>query len=101
MTSQTRTFAAAALVLVPFTAYSLWVIATHGYTGFLMLAGREPWAMQMLLDLFLSLSFAVGWLRADARKHGLAAWPYIVATPFVGAIAILAYVVRRGLARFC
>jgi hypothetical protein len=90
--------AIAALVLVPFTAFSLWVVATHGYTGFLSLAGREPWALQMLLDLVIACSFGVGWVVGDARKRGIAAWPYVVMTIVVGSIGILAYVVRRGLA---
>jgi hypothetical protein len=87
------------VILAAFGAFSLWVIYGHGYTGFLALAGREPWALQMLLDLVLALSFALGWLRADARRRGIAAWPYFVATLFLGSIGVLAYVVRRGLGR--
>jgi hypothetical protein len=88
---------AAAAILAGFGAYSLWVVHGHGYTGFLTLAGREPWALQMLLDLVLGLSFAIGWMRGDARRRGIAAWPYIVVTLFLGSIGLLAYVVRRGL----
>jgi hypothetical protein len=86
----------AGVILAAFTVFSLWVVAGHGYTGFLALAGREPWALQMLLDLVIALSFALGWLRADARKRGIAAWPYFVATVLLGSIGILVYVVRRG-----
>jgi hypothetical protein len=89
--------ALAAIVLVPFTAFSLWVVAKHGYLGFLTLAGNEPWALQILLDLAIACSFGIGWVVGDARKRGLAAWPYVVATVFLGSIGILAYVVRRGL----
>jgi hypothetical protein len=87
----------AAVVLAAFTVFSLWVIDGHGYTGFLTLAGREPWALQLLIDLAISLSFTLGWLRADARKRGIAAWPYFVATLLLGSIGVLAYVVRRGM----
>jgi hypothetical protein len=87
----------AVLVLAGFGTYSLWVVAGHGYTGFLALAAREPWAMQMLLDLVIACSFAVSWMTRDARKHGIAAWPYLVATLLLGSIGLLAYVVRRGL----
>lgn len=86
----------AAVILAAFSAYSLWVIAGHGYTGFLSLAGREPWAMQMLLDLVLACSFAIGWMRADARKHAMPSWPFFVATIFLGSVGLLAYVVCRG-----
>lgn len=89
---------AAGAVLAAFGAFSLWVVYGHGYTGFLSLAGREPWAMQMLLDLVIALSFAVGWMRADARRRGLASWPYLVVTLALGSIGLLAYVVRRGMA---
>jgi len=86
----------AALILVPFTAFSLWVVARYGYTGFLTLAGREPWALQILLDLVIACAFGIGWMAGDARKRGIAAWPYVVMTIFLGSIGILSYVVRRG-----
>lgn len=35
------------------------------------------------------------WLVPDAKRHGLPAWPFLVALPFVGSIASLAYVVAR------
>jgi hypothetical protein len=90
--------AVAAVVLAAFTAFSLWCVYGHGYTGFLTLAGREPWALQMLLDLVIAVSFALGWLRADARRRGLAWWPYFAIALFLGSIGLLAYLVRRGLA---
>lgn len=84
----------ALLVLIPFTAYSLWVVATRGYTGFLSLSGREPWALQLLLDLCLALTLGVRWMSRDARKRGLAIWPYVIATIFLGSIGLLTYYVR-------
>jgi hypothetical protein len=89
----------AAAVLVPFVAYSLWVVAGFGYTGFLALAWREPWAMQMLLDLVIACSFGVGWMVNDARKHAITTWPFIVTTVFLGSVGLLGYVVARGLTR--
>ncbi|MBC7973945.1 MAG: hypothetical protein H7138_03095 [Myxococcales bacterium] len=83
-------------VLAGFGAYSLWVIAAEGYFGFLHLAGREPWALQLLLDLVIAVGFASAWMFADARKRKLTAWPYAVAAVFVGSLAILAYCVRRS-----
>lgn len=90
--------AIAALVLAGFGAFSIWVVATQGYFGFLEVAGRERWALQMLLDLVIALSVAVGWMRGDARKRGIAIWPYVVATVLLGSIGVLAYCVRRGVA---
>ena len=87
----------AALVLAAFGAFSVWVVAGYGYTGFLSLAAREPWALQMLLDLVIACSFAVGWMIKDARKRDIKPWPYVVTTMFLGSIGLLVYVVRRGL----
>lgn len=98
--SSTRTKAlVAALVLAGFGVYSMWVIAGYGYTGFLALAAREPWAMQMLVDLVIACAFAAGWMIRDARKRRLAVWPFVVLTVLAGSIGLLAYVVRRGFVR--
>jgi hypothetical protein len=88
----------AAAVLAVFGAFSAWVVATQGYLGFVELAGREWWGLQMLLDLVIALSFAVGWMIADARRRQIATWPYLVATVLLGSVGILAYCVRRGFA---
>lgn len=87
---------AASVVLAAFTAYSLWVVAGHGIFGFITLAFREPWAMQLLLDLVIACSFAIGWMAHDARKHGITLWPFVVATMLVGSIGPLGYLVWRG-----
>src|SRR5690349_14973424 len=55
----------AALVLAGFGAFSVWVVASHGYFGFLTLAAHDRWALQMLLDLVIACSFAIGWMRGD------------------------------------
>ena len=90
--------AIAAIVLVGFGAFSIWVVATRGYTGFLDVAGRERWGLQMLLDLTIALSVAIGWMRGDGRKRHIAIWPYVIATVLLGSIGVLAYCVRRGAA---
>ena len=86
------------VVLAFFGAYSVWVIAGYGATGFLSLAAREPWAMQMLVDLVLACAFGIGWMIRDARPRGIATWPFIALTIAAGSIGLLVYVVRRGLA---
>ena len=88
----------AAVVLAGFGAFSVWVVASQGYFGFLALAGREPWGLQVLLDLVIAASFAAGWMIADARRRRIAVWPYLVVTVFLGSIGILAYCVRRAFA---
>jgi hypothetical protein len=85
----------AALVLFAFGAFSIWVVGTQGYLGFVTLAGREPWALQMLLDLVVSCALGIGWMVADARRRNLVVWPFVVATVLLGSLGLLAYVVRR------
>jgi hypothetical protein len=87
----------ATIVLVPFLAYSLWVAATCGPIGFLELAGREPWAAQLLIDLVITSAFSVHWMVRDARVTGRNPWPFVVATLAVGSVAALVYIVTgRG-----
>lgn len=86
----------AAGILAVFTVYSMWVVFGYGYTGFLTLAWREPWAMQMLLDLVLACTFGIGWMVHDARPRSIAAWPFVVATLFLGSVGLLGYVIWRG-----
>ncbi len=93
----TRSGLVALALLLPFTAYSLWVVAGFGYTGFLSLAGREPWAMQLLIDLVLACSFGIGWMHADAKRRGMASWPFVPVILLFGSIGLLGYVVVRGL----
>jgi hypothetical protein len=84
------------LVLVPFFGWSSLVIVEHGYFGFVTLSLREPWALQMLLDLSISL-FVVGmWMRKDAQARGINPWPYLLLMPFLGSIGALFYLVHRG-----
>ncbi|HVK78098.1 MAG TPA: hypothetical protein VM734_32545 [Kofleriaceae bacterium] len=96
-TSLARSALIAGVILLGFTAYSLWVVAGHGYLGFVHLAGREPWALQMLLDLVIACAFGVGWMHADARKRGLRSWPFVPVVIGFGSIGLLAYVVWRRL----
>jgi Terpene cyclase DEP1 len=85
--------------LVAFTVYSVVVVAGHGYTGFLTLAAREPWAMQMLLDLVIACGVFLFWAYGDARSRGLPYWPFAVVTLFLGSIGVLAYLVMREVKR--
>lgn len=90
--------AIALVVFVAFTGWSITVAIANGPTGFLSLAAREPWAMQMLLDLVISLIVATGWVRGDAKQRGLPWLPYVVAAPILGSPAVLAYLVHREFA---
>lgn len=83
-------------VLVPFTIYSCWVVYLRGYFGFIDVAWREPWGGQIFLDLCIAMFLVASFIRRDAPKHGISPWPYLVAIPALGSIAVLAYFVHRG-----
>lgn len=87
------------LVLLPFTAWSSLIIFEHGYFGFITVALHEPWAMQMLLDLSISLVLVGGWMIKDARRYDINPLPFLVLLPFLGSIGALGYLVRRSLVR--
>jgi hypothetical protein len=86
-----------ALVLVPFALFSVVVVAKQGYFGFVTLALREPWGMQMLVDLSIALFLVGSWMRRDARRHGINVVPYLALLPVLGSVGALAYLVHRGL----
>ncbi len=87
--------AAAIIAFVAFTTYTLWVMAQDGILGFLELAGREPWGLQLLADLLVMLTLFAIWVHQDAKKRGVAAWPWVVATLTLGSMGALAYLVHR------
>ena len=85
------------VILVGFSAYTLSVMFTHGgVLGFLELASREPWGLQVFLDLCLVLTLFGAWLWRDARTLGLSPWPYL-ALLSLGSPGALIYLVRREL----
>ena len=90
--------AAALLVLVPFTIYTDVVAMQYGPIGFLELALREPWALQMLLDVGIALGLFATFAIPDAKERGLPVWPYLIASVFLGSIGALGYVVHREIA---
>jgi hypothetical protein len=83
------------LVAVLFTAYSTLVVVEHGYTGFLQLAWREPWALQMLIDLSIALTIVSSLLVVDARRRKRAAWPWVLVTVLLGSVGPLWYLALR------
>ncbi|HUQ01362.1 MAG TPA: hypothetical protein VM261_02650 [Kofleriaceae bacterium] len=84
------------VVLLAFSAFSLWVVGTEGYFGFLTLARDEPWGMQVLLDVAIACFLYSTWMVRDAREQKLPVAPYLVAMLFLGSIGALAYLVHRG-----
>jgi hypothetical protein len=83
--------------LVAFSVYSAVIVMDHGYLGFLQLAWRDAWAMQMLIDLSIALVLFLVWAAPDSKARGLPFWPFALLTLFLGSVGALAYLVARGL----
>lgn len=89
--------ALALVAFVAFTAYTVLVAVNHSLFGFLADHAKGGWSLQIFVDLVVAA--ASFWIVAvpDARSRGIAPWPYVVLTPFLGSIALLAYFVHRSL----
>ena len=84
-------------VLVGFSAYTIYVMATNGGpVGFIDHARAEPWGLQLFLDLCLMLSLFGVWMWRDARANGINVWPFL-ALLTLGSPGPLLYLVRREL----
>ena len=83
-------------VLVIFGSASIWLCFEEGYFGFIHLALRERWGLQVLVDLTIALVLLMPHLIRDARARGIPAWPFVVTTVFLGSMGPLAYAVVRG-----
>ena len=83
------------LVLIDFTALTLYAVMQVGYLGFFELA-LANWATRLLsADLVIALGLCAIWMVDDARKRGLSALPYLVITLLLGSAGPLAYLIRR------
>jgi len=74
------------VALCAFSAFSLWVVATEGYFGFLTLARDEPWGLQVLLDVAIACFLYAIWMVRDARERKLPVAPYLVMMLFGGSL---------------
>ncbi len=84
-------------ILVPFTAWTTMLCFDQGYLGFVHLALREQWGLQMLLDLGIMVGLFSAWVIRDAKDRGIAPWPWIVAALFLGSPVALTYLIAREL----
>jgi len=83
------------VAFVLFSGWSLTIVYSDGIAGLLSMLVREKWSVQLYVDLAIACTVAWTWLATDAKKHGLTAWPYIIATVVLGSVGLLAYLVRR------
>ena len=91
-----RTFSLVA-VFAAFTIYTAFVVADHGYTGFISLAMGGGWGLQIFIDLVIALTLFLIWMVPDARGRGIPYAPYAILVLAAGSIGALAYLVHRAL----
>lgn len=86
----------AAVVLVVFAAFTAYPVWKYGYFGFVAVHMQNAWGIQVIVDLVIALSLFLFWMVPDARRRGLPAWPFVIATFALGSIGALGYLVARG-----
>lgn len=84
-----------ALVLVDFTAYSVWVAMNQTLADGFAAAFANPWVGQVSIDLCISVAIALTFLWRDAKRNDINPVPFVVASCFLGSIGLMAYGVRR------
>lgn len=84
---------------VLFTAYTIYVATVGGPVGFLTLPASHPWGLQVGLDLVISLAVALVYVSPEAKRHGVARLPFVLATCVLGSVGLLANVTRVEWAR--
>jgi len=86
-----RTFAI--VLLIPFTALTLYAVLEVGYIGIFDYHRHSPAGWQVFADLVVALLLVLYWLIADAKKAGRNPWPWVVVTLLLGSFGPLLYLV--------
>lgn len=84
-----------AVVLAGFVTLTLRVLTEQSYREFVETATANAATVLLLLDLAICLSLASVWIVQDARRHGIAAWPFVLLSAAFGAAGPLLYLIRR------
>jgi len=83
------------VVLVPFTIFSVFVVADQGLWA-LVEAHKAGWCLQVFLYLVISATICLTYIVPEAKQRGINPWPYVALTPILGSIVLLAYLVHRA-----
>ncbi len=80
-----------AFVTIDFAVLTGYSIMQHGYLGLFEYQLASPAGWQVLADLVIVCTLAMGWMIADARRTGRTVWPYLIGTVFLGSFGPLIY----------
>jgi len=83
------------IVLATFSLVTAWSLKTVGLSGILGSHIESPGSVQVTFDFFICAALVITWMIADARRRGIAAWPWVLATLCLGSFAPLVYLLRR------
>lgn len=81
----------AILILVPFTALTLYAVMDVGYIGIFDYHRHSSAGWQVFADLVIALTLVLLWLFDNARRTGRNPWPWVVMTLFLGSFGPLLY----------
>ena len=81
------------IILVPFTALSLYALVKIGYVGIFDYHRHSPAGWQVMADLGIALVLVLTWLVPEAKKAGRNPWPWVAATLLLGSFGPLLYLV--------
>lgn len=84
-----------AVILAVFAALTARVLIEQSYTEFVETATANAATGLLFLDLIVCLGMACAWMIQDARRHGIAAWPFVALGAAFGAAGPLLYLIRR------
>jgi drug/metabolite transporter (DMT)-like permease len=81
----------AIIILIPFSALSLYAVAKVGYIGIFDYHRHSPAGWQVFADLVIALVLVLSWLIPEARRAGRNPWPWVAVTLFLGSFGPLLY----------
>lgn len=81
----------AVVILVPFTALSVYAVAAVGYIGIIDYMRHSPAGWQVLADLVIALMLVLSWLIPEARRTGRNPWPWVLVTLAAGSFGPLLF----------
>lgn len=81
------------IVFADFAAFNVYVLAQHGFAGFMDAVVANSATVAVLVDLAIALSLITVWMWRDAKDSGRAFMPYAALTLLFGSIGPLAYLI--------
>lgn len=79
------------VLLIPFTALTIYAVANVGYLGIFDYHRHSPAGWQVFVDLVIALVLILVWMVRDARAKGRTLWPFVLLTLAAGSFGPLLY----------